>query len=122
MKKLLFLMIIGLGGTMLIKGGHVTIGPDNQVRIAGYAVPLPEAVQNSPIMGMVTTVLMGQLPAAPQAAVATGGPGPAAPVRPMLPSVTSTNGTYSATAPASGSKQPTGSDQLSAVTKALRPQ
>src|SRR5258708_11551213 len=61
MKKMLFLMVVGFGGAMLVKGGHVTITPDNQVRVAGYNVPLPAAVQNSPVMGMITTLFMGQM-------------------------------------------------------------
>src|ERR1700675_4463249 len=54
MKKMLFLMVVGFGGAMLVKGGHVTITPENQLRVAGYNVPLPAAVQNSPVMGMIT--------------------------------------------------------------------
>jgi hypothetical protein len=61
MKKILFLMVIGFGGSMLFKNGYVTISPDNQVKVAGWAVPLPAAVQSSPVMGMVTTLLQGNL-------------------------------------------------------------
>src|SRR5258708_3119057 len=110
MKKLLFIMLVGIGGTMLIKNGYVTIAPDNEVRVAGHPLPLPDALKNSPIMGMVTTMLMGQLPAAPQAAgapqmagapqLAGAAPRPGAPpARPALPSVTSVAGTYNANAP-----------------------
>ena len=118
MKKLLFLLVVGFGGAMLVKGGHVTIAPDNQVRVAGYAVPLPPAVQNSPIFGMVTTLLMGQL--GPTAQM-TGAPArPGAPGFPAMPNVTSTAGTYSANAPrAAGPAAGTG-DQLSTVARALR--
>ena len=61
MKKLLFLMVVGFGGTMLVKGNYVTISPDNQVRVAGWAVPLPASVQSSPVLGMVSTMLQGNL-------------------------------------------------------------
>jgi hypothetical protein len=116
MKKLLFLMVVGFGGTMLLKGGHVTITPDNQVRVAGYTVPLPEAVQNSPVMGMITTVLMGQLQTAPQTAGATSRPG--TPMPPALPNVTSAVSTYNANA---ASARPTqGAEQFGAAAKALR--
>jgi len=129
MKKLLIMMLIGLGGTALIKNGHVTITPDNQIRVAGYAVPLPEAVQNSPLMGMVTTLLLGQLPASPQTAAVASRPGApvgapgGAPVRPVLPSITSANSTYNANAPAahaSGAGPAMTTDQFSAVAKALK--
>ncbi len=119
MKKMLFFMVVGFGGAMLVKGGHVVITPDNQVRVAGYTVPLPPAVQNSPVMGMVTTLFMGQLggPVQATAAAAPGRPG-----YPALPNVTSTVGTYNPNAPRAAAAGPAGgaSDQLSAVAKALR--
>ena len=119
MKKMLFFMVVGFGGAMLVKGGHVVITPDNQVRIAGYTVPLPAAVQNSPIMGMVNTMFMGQLggPAQATAAAAPGRPG-----FPAMPNVTSTAGTYNVNAPRAAAVSPvTGAgDQLSSVAKALR--
>ena len=61
MKKLLFLMVVGFGGTMLVKGGHVVITPNNQVLVAGYQVPLPDAVQSSPVMGAVASMLRTQV-------------------------------------------------------------
>jgi hypothetical protein len=123
MKKILFLMVVGFGGAMLVKGGHVVVTPDNQVRVAGYNVPLPPAVQNSPVFGMITTLFMGQLGPTAQT---TGAPGrPGAPGFPAMPNVTSTAGTYNANAPAAGVPRAgnplTGaSDQPTAVAKALR--
>ena len=111
MKKLLFLMVVGFGGTMLVKGNYVTISPENQVRVAGWAVPLPASVQTSPIMGMVSTMLQGNL--APQPASAAARPGV-----PAMPNVTSAVSTYNANAPRGG--QPQSSDQFNAVNKALR--
>jgi len=117
MKKLLFLMVLGFGGAMLVKGGHVTISSDNQVRVAGYAVPLPATVQNSPVFGMVTTLLMGQL--GPTAQVTSVPARPGAPGYPAMPNVTSTAGTYNANAPHAAAPVG-GTDQLTAVAKALR--
>jgi hypothetical protein len=102
MKKLLFLMVAGFGVAMLIEAGHVTILPDH-AHVAGYAVPLPADVQNSPVMGMVTTVLKGPPDAVPQQG---GRPG----ARPVLPVVASTVSTYSANRP----------DQFNGAAKALR--
>jgi hypothetical protein len=112
MKKLLFLMVVGFGGTMLFKNGYVTITPDNQVRVAGWAVPIPASVQASPVMGMVSTLLQGNL--APPSAQAR----PGAPVPPALPTVTSTVSTYNGNSPRAG--QPQGADQFNSVAKALR--
>jgi hypothetical protein len=114
MKKLLFLMVVGFGGTMLLKGNYVTISPDNQVRVAGWAVPLPASVQASPVMGMVSTMLQGNLaPPPPAPASAAPRPGP-----PLLPNVTSAVSTYSANPPRAGQTQ--GGDQFNAVAKAIR--
>jgi hypothetical protein len=118
MKKMLFLMVVGFGGAMLVKGGHVTITPDNQVRVAGYNVPLPAAVQNSPVMGMITTLFMGQLAPATQMTGVAGRPG--APGIPAMPNVTSTAGTYNGNAPRPAAPVAGGGDQLSAVARALR--
>lgn len=115
MKKLLFLMVVGFGGTMLLKGGYVTITPDNQVRVAGWAVPLPPSVQASPVMAMVGTLFQGNL--GPQMTNApTARPG--APVPPPLPTVTSAVSTYNANPPRASQAQ--GTDQFNAVAKALR--
>ena len=46
MKKLLFLMVVGFGGTMLLKNGYVTVAPD-QVRVAG-AKAKPATVSERP--------------------------------------------------------------------------
>jgi hypothetical protein len=110
MKKLLFLMVVGFGGTMLLKGNYVIVTPD-QVRVARWTFPLPASVRASPIMGMVTTLLQGNL--GPPASDAAPRPGMAA-----LPNVTSAVGTYNANPPAAG--QPQGSDQFNAVSRALR--
>ena len=121
MKKLFLMMLVGIGGTMLIKNGQVTMTPENDVRVAGYTVPLPDAVQNSPLMGLVMTGLTNQTPRQSQTAALAGRP--AVPARPLLPSVTSANTTYNANAPA-GHAPNTGptvtADQFNAVAKALR--
>ncbi len=114
MKKMLFLMVVGFGGTMLLKHGYVTITPDNQVRIAGWAVPIPPSVRASPVMGMVTTLFQGNL--GPQTTAASAAR-PGYPVRPALPTVTSAVGTYNANAPSDG--QTPGSEQFNTVSKAL---
>jgi hypothetical protein len=116
MKKLLFLLVVGFGGSMLIKGNYVTISPtDNQVRVAGWVVPLPASVQSSPVMAMVSTMLQGNL-GPPAASAPQARPG--APVQPALPSVTSALGTYNTNAPRAA--QTPGSDQFNATAKALR--
>src|SRR5258708_10790783 len=116
MKKLLFVMVVGFGAAMLVKNGQVTITPDKQIQIVGYNVPLPDAVQNSRVLGMV----LGQLP---EASSKPGG-SPAAPVRPVLPIVNSANGSFNAntsgSASASRSGPATGADGFSAAAKALR--
>jgi hypothetical protein len=115
MKKLLFVMVVGFGAAMLVKNGKVTVTPDNQIQVVGFAIPLPNAVQQSPIMGMVT----GMLPAA-----APPGAGTGVPARPMMPVVTSVSSTFNpnisgrANAPAGG--MATGADGFSAAAKALR--
>jgi hypothetical protein len=120
MKKLLFLMVVGFGGTMLLKNGYVTMSPDNQIRVAGWAVPIPASVQASPVMGMVSTLLQGNLgPAATTTAQAR----PGAQVPPPMPTVTSTLSTYNGNAPngnAPRAGQTQGADQYNAVAKALR--
>jgi hypothetical protein len=121
MKKLLVMMLAGIGGTMLIKNGHVTITPENNVRVVGYTVRLPDAVKNSPLMGLVMTGLMNQ--AGPQPLTGALAGRSAAAVRPMLPSVTSTANTYSANAPSGHAPNaaPTMAlDQFNAVAKVLR--
>jgi hypothetical protein len=118
MKKLLVMMVVGFGAAMLVKHGQVTITPDRQIQVVGYNVPLPDAVQNSPIMGYVTTMLMGQLPQASQ--TASRYPGGAA--RPMLPMVTSVSGTFNGNASSSSNSAGpvTGAAGFDAATKALR--
>jgi hypothetical protein len=121
MKKLLFLMVVGFGGTMLVKGGHVTITPDNQVRVAGYPLPLPDAVQNSPILGMIGGMMRLQAPV--QAGVADPRYAVAQPARPPVPTISSVNGTYNANAPSAPAPGvgPAGiADTFNSVAKALK--
>ncbi len=118
MKKLLFIMVVGFGGAMLIKGGHVTVTPDNQVRVVGYSVPLPAAVQNSPVFGIVVAGLIGQSSGNSQAAAAPSRPG--APKPPAVPAVTSTAGTDNANSPRAA--QGAQSDQFNAAARAIRGQ
>jgi hypothetical protein len=108
---LLFIMVVGFGGTMLVKGNHVTISPENEVRVAGWTVPLPASVKASPILGMVGTMLQGgNLAAQPASAAVRPGP-------PALPNVTSTVSTYNANAPRPAQTQ---GDPFNAANKALR--
>jgi hypothetical protein len=116
MKKLLFVIVVGFGAAMLVKNGKVTVTPDNQVQVIGFAVPLPNAVQQSPIMGMVTSMLPTSAPA---------GAGAGVPPRPMMPVVTSASGTFDANAPGrANAQQPggmaTSAAGFSAAAKALR--
>jgi hypothetical protein len=116
MKKLLFVMVVGFGAAMFVKSGQVTVTADKQIQVAGYRVPLPEAVQNSPVLGMV----IDQLPLSSSRA----GASPGAPARPLLPVVSSASGSFNpntlggASAPRGGPA--TGADGFSAATKALR--
>lgn len=116
MKKLLFVLVVGFGAAMMVKHGQVAVTPDKQVMIAGFHVPLPEAVQNSPVFGMVTDTL-------PQAS-SRAGVAPATPARPVLPIVSSANGSFDANASGSmsGSRggPETGAAGFSAAAKALR--
>ena len=117
MKKLLFVMVVGFGAAMLVKNGQVTVGRDNQIVVAGFAVPVPGAVQQSPIMAIVASML-------PRSAPASADPG--APARPVMPMVNSVSGTFDpntsgrANAPAAG--MTAGADGFSATAKALRSQ
>src|SRR6185312_11058183 len=94
MKKMLFMAVLVIGGGAFMKN-NLHVSPDGQVRLAGWLVPIPPSVQNSPVMGMIT--MMAQMQAAPH-----GGPQGAAPqaaidprtgapqaVRPAVPNVTS---------------------------------
>jgi len=117
MKKLLFMAALVIGGSMVLKGGYVKVTPDNQVRVAGWTVPLPASVQSSPIMGAVAMMINAQ--AAPQANASDQRSAAAQYVRPSVPNVTSGTTTYSANAPANGQQ---GADQFGAATKALRGQ
>jgi hypothetical protein len=115
MKKLLFVMVVGFGAAMLVKNGQVTVTPDNQIQFIGFAVPLPNAVQQSPVMGIVTSMLPASAPVRAAAGVQP---------RPTMPVVTSASGTFNpngsahANAPAGGLA--TGADGFSAAAKALR--
>jgi hypothetical protein len=130
MKKLLFLVVIGIGGSMLVKGNHVALTPEGQVRFMAWTFPLPEGVRSSPLMGMVMLFAQPQGPSASGVpsplGVAQARPGVApAAAPPALPVVTSAAQTYNpnpqpnphpaASGPAAAS------DQFSAVAKALRP-
>jgi hypothetical protein len=116
MKKLLFILVLGFGGAMLFKSGQVTATPDRHIQVAGYQVPLPEAVQNSPVYGMV----IEQLPQTASKVAAS----PGAPARPLMPIVSSANGSFDANtsgrASAARGGPATGADGFSAAAKALR--
>ena len=114
MKKLLFIALLAIGGPMFVKS-YVTVTQDGQVRVAGTTVPLPPAVQNSPIMGMVTMMMQMQAPPQPAPAAQTYGTPVAG--RPPVPTVTSVAGTFNANAPAAQSGQ--AGAQFGAVAKAL---
>ena len=114
MKKLLLVMLVGFGAAMLVKHGQVTLSPDNQLRVVGFAVPLPEAVQRSPILGLIA----GMLPTTSTVAAAT----PGTPGRPAMPIVTSASNTFDANTSggASSGNMATGADGFNAAAKALR--
>src|SRR5258708_4862706 len=116
MKKLLFIMVVGFGAALMVKNGQVTVSADKQIVIAGFPLPLPEAVQNSPVFGMVT----GQLPQSSSKAGAAAG----TQARPALPIVSSASGSSDANssggASASRAGPATGADGFSAAAKALR--
>jgi hypothetical protein len=111
MRKLLFLAVVLFGGAMFLKS-NASITPDNQVRVASWTFPIPAAVQNSPVMGLVNTMLLGRL----DSTGPTARPGGATP--PSLPVVTTANGTYDANRPSTG--RPQSADQFNAAAKALR--
>lgn len=114
MKKLLVVMVVAFGAAMLAENGQITVSRDNQIVVAGFAVPVPDAVQQSPIVGIVASVL-------PHSAPASAGPG--VPPRPIMPVVISASGTFDANtsdranAPAGG--MASGADGFSAAAKAL---
>ena len=116
MKKLLFFAVLGFG--IIALKDKVSVTPDNQVRVAGWTVPMPASVQNSPVMGMVS--MMIRMQTAPQANAGGTRHGAGQPGWPAVPNVTSAtntlNGNASSTAPLQAA------DQFSAVSKALRAQ
>ena len=123
MKKILFMMVVIGGGAMLIKGCHVSVTPENQVRVMGWALPIPESIQSSPTMAIAATLLRAQLPAEANGADSRPVAANATAMRPGVPNITSTNGTYNANAaaparPVGGIAD--GASQLNAVAKALR--
>lgn len=124
MKKLLLFMVVGFGGSMLVKGGHVGITPDNQLHVSQWTFPVPAAIQSSPVYGIVTAMLVGQSQAPANNASGAAGYGSAQPMRPVLPNVTSTNGTYNANAPTNATAPSLGqtplTEQFNTVAKALR--
>ena len=137
MKKLLFLVVVAIGGSALIHGNHAGLTSDGQVRLFAWTFPLPAAVTSSPLMTMITIFAPPRTAAAngPQSPLGvTQGRPAAAPVTaaPALPTVTSAVRTYNpnpSIAPSpSAAPNPAASgpanvaDQFSAVSKALRPQ
>ena len=131
MKKLLFLVMVGIGGSMLVKGNHVALTPEGEVRVLAWTFPLPAGVKSSPLMGMVALFAQPQAISAPAApspvGIAQARPG-AAPVAapPALPVVTSAARTYNPNPQPNPNPSASGpanmADQFSAVSKALRPQ
>jgi hypothetical protein len=111
MLKLLFIAVVLLGCAVVLKG-NVSFTADNQVQVASWTIPIPQAVQNSPVLGLVKAVLTVH---SEQAAASAGPPPP-----PPLPTVTTVNGTYGGTRPASGPAQPAA--QFDTVAKAIRGQ
>jgi hypothetical protein len=135
MKKLLVLLLVGFGVSVIIKGNHLTVTPDGQVHLAGWAVPLPESVRSSPVMGMVSMLTQGNLQVpmgvAPPAPVGAPTQMAGTPVRPAvaapppMPVINSVNGTFNANAPvgnAAGAAPARGNDQFNAAARAFRPQ
>ena len=117
MKKLLVVMLVGFGAAMLVKHGQVAVTPDNQIQVVGFAVPLPNAVQQSPLMGIVASLL-------PSSSAPAASAGNSAPQRPMMPAVSSAWSTYNpnARSDASAGGATEGADALSAAAKAIRGQ
>jgi len=111
MRKLLFFLVLMFGGAFLLKG-NVSITSDSQLRVASWTFPIPAAIQNSPVMGYVNTVLLGRL--GPNEASAR----PGTPTPPPLPMVNTPTGTFNANQPNTG--RPQGTDPFDDATKALR--
>jgi hypothetical protein len=114
MLKLLFIAVILLGCAVVLKG-NVNFTADNQVHVASWTIPIPPAVQNSPVLGFVKAILTVHSGQA-DASAGQGGPPPP----PPLPTVTTINGTYGEIRPPSGPPQPAA--QFDAVAKAIRGQ
>jgi hypothetical protein len=117
MKKLLFMAVVGIGGFMFLKG-NVSVTPDNQVRVAGWAVPVPPDVQNSPLMAVVAMAIRLHTTPPPDARYGAAQPGQ--PALPPLPTVTSATATYGANVPSTGPVP--GADLFGSTAKALRGQ
>ena len=109
MRKFLFIAVVLFGGAMFLKG-KVSLTPDHQLHVATWTFPIPAAVQNSPLMALVDTMLLGRTDSAAQSG--------AAPPPPM-PTVTTANGTYVDNRPGTGRPQQPAT-QFDTVAKALR--
>jgi hypothetical protein len=112
MRKLLFVAVVLFGGAMFLKG-NVSLTADNQLHVAAWTFPIPAAVQNSPVMGLINTMLLGRL--GPAGASAQAG----APTPPPMPTVTTANGTYVDNRAGTGRPQQPAT-QFDTVAKALR--
>jgi hypothetical protein len=116
MKKMLIMAVIVIGGGVFLKH-NLVVTPNGQVTVAGWDVPVPAAVQSSPLYSMV--MMLASMQAAGQPAAGDSRHA-GQPERPAVPNVTSAVGTYNSNPQpvASGGS----SDQFSAVARTLRGQ
>ena len=113
MKKLLVVILVLFGGAMFVKN-YVSITRDNQIQVASWTFPIPAAIQNSPVMGYVNTMVLGRLGTSP---VASANARPGVPAPPPLPIVTSGTSTFDANRSSAGSPQ--GAPQFDSTARAL---
>jgi len=117
MKKMLIMAVIVIGGGTFLKH-NLVVTPNGQVTVAGWNVPVPAAVQSSPLYSMV--MMVASMQAAGQPAAGDQRHGEGQPARPTMPNVTSAVGTYNPNPQPAASGNT--SDQFSAVARSLHGQ
>jgi hypothetical protein len=117
MKKMLIMAVIVIGGGTFLKH-NLVVTPNGQVTVAGWNVPVPAAVQSSPLYSMV--MMVASMQAAGQPAAGDPRHGAGQPARPAMPNVTSAASTYNPNPQPAASGGT--SDQFNAVTRALHGQ
>jgi hypothetical protein len=113
MRKFLFVVVVLGGGVFFLKG-KVSLTPDNQLHVVNWTFPIPAAVQNSPLMALIDTMLLGRGEPAGASAQSS------APPVPPLPTVTTANGVYVDSRSSAGRPQQPAAAQFDTVAKALR--